>query len=413
MRILPLVLAMTTITPAHAETWSGMRTTVDGVEHVSNPATPMQDGVTIHLNEAWRIGGETDNEKELFGVVWRIATDDSGQVYVLDRQLSEVRVFDRDHGRYLRTVGREGEGPGEFRRPTDMFFLSGRDLAVVQVFPPRIEILSREGVPTGELPFPKHDGPQMLRRMIPVSDRFALARRVQQYNETSYTIYETIDLMDREGTVLSTLESHTFEMGFASFKLREQDFDVFQSRFAVGPNSRIYTCPTRRGYTINVWSTDGALTRVIEREYESHRRSAKEHDRVQRLWDAYGRTNENATAEVDDYDKDIAKIYPRPDGTLWALTSQGVREKPAGSLGVFDVLDADGRFLRQLTLVGEGDPVEDSYFFTADRLFVVTKVLEADAASRGGAQPDEDEEEPTPTEIICYELGPDLTAHRE
>jgi hypothetical protein len=47
-------------------------------------------------------------------VPWGVAADPgSGQIYLVDRAGERVAVFDRD-GRYLRTTGRRGQGPGEF-----------------------------------------------------------------------------------------------------------------------------------------------------------------------------------------------------------------------------------------------------------------------------------------------------------
>ena len=60
--------------------------------------------------------GELDGPEEyLFGRIWSIAVNDDGTVYVLDQQAQHVRVFD-SLGVYLETLGRRGEGPGEFTR---------------------------------------------------------------------------------------------------------------------------------------------------------------------------------------------------------------------------------------------------------------------------------------------------------
>lgn len=57
--------------------------------------------------------GEVDGPDEyLFGRVRSIAVDDDRNVYVLDEQAQEVRVFD-SVGVYVETLGGPGEGPGE------------------------------------------------------------------------------------------------------------------------------------------------------------------------------------------------------------------------------------------------------------------------------------------------------------
>ena len=48
---------------------------------------------------------------------------DSGNIYVLDPPVAGVHWFD-DSGRWLGMIGGDGDGPGEFRRPTDMGWAS-------------------------------------------------------------------------------------------------------------------------------------------------------------------------------------------------------------------------------------------------------------------------------------------------
>lgn len=52
----------------------------------------------------------------MFGQISGVAVDDSGRVYVTDRQAHEVRVFDSG-GTFLFAMGGQGAGPGELDRP--------------------------------------------------------------------------------------------------------------------------------------------------------------------------------------------------------------------------------------------------------------------------------------------------------
>ena len=53
----------------------------------------------------------------------------NGQILVLNTSTAEVRVFDAN-GRYLRSIGRRGRGPGEFRYPTEIRVLAGDSVMV-------------------------------------------------------------------------------------------------------------------------------------------------------------------------------------------------------------------------------------------------------------------------------------------
>ena len=70
---------------------------------------------------AVRIGMDEGPEEYLFGDITSVAADTDGRIYVADRVGSTIRVYGRDGG-FLRQVGREGQGPGEYQWPADLTF---------------------------------------------------------------------------------------------------------------------------------------------------------------------------------------------------------------------------------------------------------------------------------------------------
>lgn len=80
---------------------------------VSNPDSPPDgpEGVPT-LVEILRIGS-IEGVCDSFGDVNSLAVDGEGRIYVTDRQRHDIRVFS-PRGECVRTIGRSGEGPGEF-----------------------------------------------------------------------------------------------------------------------------------------------------------------------------------------------------------------------------------------------------------------------------------------------------------
>ncbi len=73
-----------------------------------------------------------------------IAYDPQGRrIYVCDTGAHDIKVFD-DDGRHLKTIGRRGEGAGEFNFPTHIAFARG-ELYVTDTMNSRIQILGDEG----------------------------------------------------------------------------------------------------------------------------------------------------------------------------------------------------------------------------------------------------------------------------
>ena len=62
------------------------------------------------------LGRTSDDSNAVFFRPRDIAVDSEGSIYVLDHGNDRVQVFDAQ-GRFLRTIGREGQGPGELQYP--------------------------------------------------------------------------------------------------------------------------------------------------------------------------------------------------------------------------------------------------------------------------------------------------------
>lgn len=80
------------------------------VRYEEPPAAP-----TDPLPHDLELGAMDGPSQEVFGDVRGVEVDPSGEIFVLDHQASEIRVFSPD-GEYLRTLAGQGEGPGEISR---------------------------------------------------------------------------------------------------------------------------------------------------------------------------------------------------------------------------------------------------------------------------------------------------------
>ncbi len=72
------------------------------------------------FDERLRLGGDEDGPASFYSLSRSlVATDAAGRIYVLDGEAHRVVVFDST-GRHLRTMGREGGGPGELEFPSGL-----------------------------------------------------------------------------------------------------------------------------------------------------------------------------------------------------------------------------------------------------------------------------------------------------
>jgi len=98
--------------------------TIDGVKIVTNPDFP-RDGTTAYeLEEELSIGGDVDDEDYVFHKPYDMKVAADGKIFVLDWGDSTFKIYDND-GKYIRTIGGRGQGPGEFEGL--VFFSIGTD----------------------------------------------------------------------------------------------------------------------------------------------------------------------------------------------------------------------------------------------------------------------------------------------
>ncbi len=117
--IVIIVVSMTCSKASKEPEWKGKIEYEGDVKIVKNPADPLYGEIHLDLEEELSIGNEND-ENYMFNGVTDVATDSQRNIYVLDRRNFRVQKFDRN-GQYLQTIGKKGQGPGEFERPARLF----------------------------------------------------------------------------------------------------------------------------------------------------------------------------------------------------------------------------------------------------------------------------------------------------
>jgi len=384
----------------------------DGNRIVRSPELAPET-ITIAPEELWRRGEEDDDI--FFGMPIQVLEDADGNVYVLDSQVSEIVVFSPD-GEYLRTIGREGEGPGEFRGANDMFIRSDGVVGVVVVFPGKIVQLRLDGTPTEMFPFPrdKVEGFQLIYKGQAVGDRIVISGSVQSRSRGAQSEQENyLKALDYQGNELAHFHSLTEMTQYGGMEFDEKIFANFKGQWNAAPDGRVAAALDFDDYRIHVWKPDGSLDYIIERpDYAALDRTAKELERFQKLYDGVTNWNPSSTFKTSKTHRAVVRLQFRPDGSLWVLSGRGVWALDEGTFAAFDVYDRDGRFVRRVVMSGPGDAMNDGMYFSDRRYYRVTDQFSAFMANFGGGG-EAEEGGSEPLQIIAYDIElPELGANR-
>ena len=82
--------------------------------------------------DVFRVGENELREEEQFARITATAFDDADNLYVLDSQNNRVTVFDAS-GKFVRIIGRKGQGPGELGFPLGLAVTTDRHVVVMDL----------------------------------------------------------------------------------------------------------------------------------------------------------------------------------------------------------------------------------------------------------------------------------------
>ena len=250
----------------------------NGVIIISNPKTPRPENdipIRIVFTEELSIGTEYGEEEYMFGNRVYFNIDIDSNFYVNDWDKKCIRKFDPD-GNYLLTIGRPGQGPGEFRNVWHPRFDKNNNLYVSDIFGSRsrISVFDREG---------------NLLKTIRVPIRL---RDVHINSSGSFLGYQSIFLEDPKGDQ-SIYFVGLFDESFNCIEKLHQKVYESNPSSGQGANSRAQFLANLLGdeafkptwiyvlaeddfiyfgypenYEINIYSPEGKLKKIIMREYD-------------------------------------------------------------------------------------------------------------------------------------------------
>ncbi len=319
------------------------REVIDGVEHVFHPGSdkPAQIELTVQMT----IGEEFGEDYYVLGEVGGgVALDDSGNVYIPDTQKHKVQVYSPE-GRYIRTIGHEGSGPGEYQYPMAAVPMSTGEVVIADARGRKLLFFDAGGSYSRDVPMlPPSPGPPY--RAAETSDGhlvglFFKFRREKDGYQTG-TAVEKIDPRTGESAVVYYERLETWRPG-------ESRGDEHMSVFAVDGEDRVFRSEINyERFFIERYEPDGKLSLVIEKDFEKVRKTEGELDEERAISEARRMMTGAPVHDPRPFKPAIGVIGVDHKGRVWAQIGTTEMGQPPE----FDVFSSDGDYIGRVTAQG-------------------------------------------------------------
>ncbi|HUE76898.1 MAG TPA: hypothetical protein VMM83_03075 [Longimicrobiales bacterium] len=368
--------------------------TVAGVEALTYPAVAGPQ-LAWAVDTVLILGDAMAEPEYQFGMPGdaQLAGDGRGHIYVADEEGSRVLEYGPD-GRHVATYGREGEGPGELKRPLGVAVGSGDTVWVNDPVNRRLTGYPRGGGEPRVVSYPRRDifpGAQMARGdhgfLLVIRAITVPGEPIPEPLIRTDGALEPLDTLWRPPP--SPVDIVQLDMGTRAFTLglTREFWPEFRWRALPGPAGAAVVSDSA-DYVIRIIAGDGTVRRVVRREPPA--RAASEADRQRErdrildgelgfsvAMDGHGPDEQArrrmAEARVDamTFDDRIPRIVALnvdPHGRIWV----GVSEDIAKTVQRIDVYEPDG------SLVGELRDVSFPQAFTGEDRILTTRRDELD-----------------------------------
>lgn len=322
-------------------------TLASGAVAVHNPEQGLWTEKTAwRAVEDLRLGDADGTGPTVFANPFALEVDAYGRIYVLDSQTKEVRVFDAD-GTHVRTMGREGGGPGEHKQPAGMSLAPDGALWVVD--PGNVRFTVWDSAGTLRTTVPRRDAAHV----FPWHGRFDRQGRLWDIGRGSRGMQgaPTLLRVDPATDLSEPLQLPSYAHSIFEHRSKNGSMSVtvpFTPSFSwtVDPDGRVWSGVTDR-YRLALHEPGGDTLRVVERAHTPVPVSAAERDstRVQLKWFT-DQGGEIDLSRVPGSKPAFGSIFTDDQGWLWVSPSQPAGEEQAA----FDVFDPEGRYHGRMTV---------------------------------------------------------------
>jgi len=323
--------------------WKGTIEEENGVTVVKNPKEPIYGEDVFSLEEELSVGEAEGREEYMFSRIRSIAVDDAGGIYVLDWKEIHVKVFDQN-GTFIRTIGKKGQGPGEFIMPLSVLITNQNEL-VVNDFRSRLAFFSLEGE------FKKNIQMAKFRlSSVDIDSKGNIVGRaiVREEENPRYELKK----FDSELNYLHSLGSSPLPSASPS------GFNPFGGiiSFRIDNHDQVI-CGYPENYEIKIFDKEGNLKRKIIKDYDPVEITEEEIKEV-----TEGMPPEEKLS-ISKYHTAYNWFTADDEGRIFVMTHERADE---GEVYYYDIFNSEGKFIVKIPLKTRPYVLKKGKFYTVE-----------------------------------------------
>jgi hypothetical protein len=314
--------------------------TVDGVTVISNgkkPTPPKGQSATLKLAEEQTFGlGE--NPDEAFSEVAAFVVDAAGTVFGLDSKDRRIKVFDPS-GKFLRQIGKPGQGPGELGMPANVQLTNDNNLMITDATNGKLSIFKLSGEHVKDVSTAGRLG--FVSMSLDAQGNFL--GQEMGLSPGDNKMYFEIKKFDPSLKPLFTLDKIEFAVPLPGSGTKINAMDMI--RIYQFDRSGNILLGSSNAYEIKVYSPEGKLIRTIQKDYSPEKITQQDIDEMlERLSGIPTGAQVKDLISFPESFPPFQYFFIDDHGRLYVRTY--AKGKAKGEWMV-DVFDPEGRFIAQ------------------------------------------------------------------
>ncbi len=360
-----MILALFLSSCSNAPENLASRAIIDGIEYVHNASVPLHPDITLSIEEELSIGGEDDEGNIILYAAAYVIVDNAENMYIVDRRDFKIKVFD-PQGNFIRSIGKQGEGPGEFQQVGYISFVPDGRLLVMDFQARRTSLFDK----TGEFISSHQWIKSFSQPVLATNSSYFVQEFIREEGSDPIAGRKLIvDEIDFEGDQLQSIGGFKLP----EYKVHSEGDMMFGMRIPHSPrsifagdlkNQCFYHC-LNNYYLIDVYDTTGNIFRKIDRPYDAL--SFTNLDKEQFLNQYADRPDRQkkivASMDFPSIKNIAASLITDDKGNLWVQTYE-IKEEEGEKSTAYDIFSQDGSYVRKIWLKMRPEIIHSGKMYT-------------------------------------------------